>query len=319
MHDSFGREINYMRVSITDRCNLRCAYCMPHGIEPLIHADILRYEEILRICKAVAKLGIQTVKVTGGEPLVRKGCIEFLKALKFEVKKVTITTNGVLLEQYVPELAKMKIDGVNISLDSLNADVYKKITGGLDSAGDNLSAVLRSLNKTVEAGLHVKINCVPMHGINDTEIIPIARLAEKLPINVRFIERMPVTSQKSLDRVSGAEILARLKEEYPDLADDTTRRGFGPARYFKSGKMKGSVGIIDAIGGCFCRNCNRVRLTSNGFLKLCLFHGDGLNLRDLLREGADDFEIESQISAEIGRKPKQYQNKNIVNMPQIGG
>jgi len=253
---------------------------MPEGVPPIPHEDVLRYEEFLRICGAAVKNGIHTIRVTGGEPLVRKGCIGFLRELKATpgIESVTLTTNGILLEPYVDELAEIGIGGVNISLDSLDASVYKRITGH-----DGLDAVLQSLHKTVGAGLRVKLNCVLIKGLNDGDMAGFMQLAERLPVDIRFISYMPTSAGKCHESVTGSEILARLLEAYPDLTPDNTRRGFGPAKYYKSGKMPGSVGIIDSAGNCFCPGCNRVRLTSTGFLKLCLYRGDGLDLRGLLR------------------------------------
>ena len=322
MIDSLGRDIDYMRISITDRCNLRCKYCSPDGFSMLTHNDILRYEEIFRVCKAAVKSGIRSIKVTGGEPLVRKGCIKFLRNLKSlpGIEHVTITTNGVLLEGFIDDMANMKLDGVNISLDSLNPDTYKQITNR-----NYFYAVWRSLNKAIDAGLHVKVNCVPMRGLNDTDIIAIARLAERLPIDIRFIELMPTALGESFNRITGGEIFERLLKIYPDLIK-TQRRGFGPARYFKSSKMCGSIGIIEAIGKCFCHSCNRVRLTSDGFLKQCLFHEGGLDMREMLRNGSDDDEIEAAFKRTVYHKPERHMFESrtsteigIKNMAQIGG
>lgn len=316
MVDLLGRNIDYMRISITDRCNLRCRYCMPEeGVPPLSHGNILRYEEILRICKVAAKIGIRGVRVTGGEPLVRKGCIEFLRELKAipEIEYVALTTNGVLLEPFVDDIARMKLDGVNISIDSLCAETYRKITRRAD-----FPAVWRSLEKAVEAGLMVKVNCVPMVGLNDTEIVSFARLAQDMPVDVRFIEFMPTDTGEGFEGIGGAEILSRLAEVYPDLEPDTQRHGFGPARYFKSGKLRGGIGIIDALGTCFCHGCNRVRLTSDGFLKLCLFSDDGLDLRGMLRSGASDSEIETAFTGTVYHKPERYPPPGVDRLPDIG-
>ena len=311
MLDALGRKIDYIRLSITDRCNQRCRYCMPiEKIEPITHADVLRYEEIMQIATAAVKAGVKNFKVTGGEPLVRKGCIDFLRLLKETpgVEHVTLTTNGTLLAPVLDDLSKIKIDGINISLDSLNADTYIEITGD-----DSLDVVLNALDKAVSAGLKVKINCVPMRGINDHEINEMASLAEKMPVDVRFIEFMAEDDDM---RVTGTEVLKRLVEVYPDLALETKRRGFGPARYFKSGKMQGSIGIIDAVENCFCESCNRVRLTSNGYLKSCLFHDDGIDLRRLIRA---DENIGPAIYQAIYHKPKRHLHMGIENMSQIGG
>ena len=323
VYDAFDRKIEYMRVSITDRCNLRCRYCMPEDLPLISHNDIMRFEEILRLCAITAKIGINAIKVTGGEPLARKGCVDFIRKLKSlpGIEHVTLTTNAVLLEPYVNELAEIGLDCVNISLDSLDSDVYKRLTGR-----DELDNVLKSLNKALKAGLHVKINCVPLKGVNDVEIIPIAQLAERFPIDVRVIELMPTCSSEKFGRISGTEIITQLNCEYPDLIPDKTRRGFGPARYFKSGKLKGSVGIIDAVSNHFCKNCNRVRLTSEGFLKLCLFHDDGVDLRKMLRNGATDAEIVTAIVDAIYKKPERHyfddstgEHGGVKKMSSIGG
>jgi len=313
MTDSTGRKIQYMRISITDRCNLRCSYCQP--TLPLSHHNILRYEEILRVCEIITGLGIHAFRVTGGEPLVRKGCVDFLRKLKSlpGVSRLSLTTNGVLLEPYVNELAQT-VDGINISLDSINTDTYRKITGT-----NGLDAVLQSLHSALNAGHRVKINCVPMRGINDSEIIQLAQLAEKFPIDVRFIEYMPTTANNDTLRVAGSEILRQLSQEYSDLQPNNQLKGQGPARYYKSAKMQGSIGIITAIDNCFCADCNRVRLTSQGFLKLCLFHDDGVDLRTLLHGETCDSEIEAAISRAISQKPGHHRFGKIKNMSQIGG
>jgi cyclic pyranopterin phosphate synthase len=294
---------------------------MPKRMEPLTHHDILRYEEILRVCKAAIKSGIKNFKVTGGEPLLHKSCVPFLRSLKAleGATHVTLTTNGVLLEPYINELSAMGLDGLNISLDSVCPDTYKKITGR-----DSMSLVLRSLKKAVKAGLRVKINFVPMRGVNDGEIINVSQFAVNLPVDVRFIEFMPTKAGEPFERVDGNVILAILREAYPDLREDATRRGFGPARYYKNGAMLGSVGIISAIGDNFCDNCNRVRLTSGGFLKLCLFHDDGLDLKPLLRGGAGDDNIGAAFHQAVLDKPENYTitsrfPASIKNMSRIGG
>jgi len=288
---------------------------MPKQLKSLTHNDILRYEEILRICKIAKKTGIHNFKVTGGEPLLRKGCVNFLRELKSAIKNVTITTNGVLLENFIHELVEMKIDGVNISLDSINSETYKKITGK-----DDFQNVWRSLEKAVQSGLRTKINFVPMRGINDNEIIPMARLAKKIPIDIRFIEVMP--TQAVEPRIASVEIFEKIKKFFPDLTEET-QRGNGPARYYKNEKMQGRIGIINAVENCFCSECNRVRLTCEGFLKLCLFHDDGLDLRAMLRGGANDFEIETAFRNTVLKKPKRHFFENpthgIKNMSRIGG
>ena len=319
MLDWLGREINYMRVSITDRCNLRCVYCMPpEGVPHVSHTQVLRYEEILRVCAIAAGLGIRAIKVTGGEPLVRAGCIDFLRTIKATpgIESLTLTTNGVLLEAFADQLAELKLDSVNISLDSLDANTYMQIT-----RRGSFSEVWRGLGKALSAGLRVKINCLPMRGQNDAEIPAFARLSERIPVDVRFIELMPTAGGESFEGLSGEEVLGRLLEIYHDLAPAAQEEGFGPARYFSSGKMLGRIGIIGAGGGCICSECNRVRLTSEGFLRLCLFHGDGLDLRGMLRAGAPDAEIQAAFEQAVLRKPggQACSGAEIKNMSRVGG
>jgi len=296
---------------------------MPEDLPYIPHDRILRFEEILRVCGIAAGIGIRTIKVTGGEPLVRKGCVGFLRDLKAlpGVDNVTLTTNAVLLEPHVEALSEMGFGGVNISLDSLDTLTFQRLTGC-----DDFARVWKSLLKSIEAGLRVKINFVPLRNVNDSEIIRVARLAGEFPIDVRFIELMPATSAGQFVMVTGKEILTLLRNEYPDLNSDETRRGFGPAHYFNSGSLKGSVGIIDAVSNHFCKNCNRVRLTSEGFLKLCLFHDDGLDLRAMLRSGANDADIEKALVDTIHYKPERYSIGDeaghcagIKRMSRIGG
>lgn len=322
MLDGMGREINYMRVSITDRCNLRCKYCMPEDLPSIGHEQILRYEEILRICRAAASLGISHFKVTGGEPLVRKGVEDFLARLRRlpGVEGVTITTNGVLLEPLIPVFSAMGISGVNISLDTLNRESYRRLTGQ-----DALPDVLRSLESAVAAGLKVKINCVAMEGINQEELGELAALGGRLPVDVRFIELMPTEAGCSMGGVPGKAVREKLLEHYPDLRPAQEQRGMGPAKYYQSDRLLGRIGFIDALTGHFCAGCNRIRLTSEGFLKLCLYHDDGVSLRELLRDGMGDDELRQIMEKAIGKKPERHHftvqgaEGGIRGMSGIGG
>ncbi len=322
MMDEFGRKLDYMRVSITDRCNLRCQYCMPEDLPLISHLDILSYEEILRLCAVMAGMGIRNVKVTGGEPLTRKGAVPFILKLKAlpGIEHITLTTNAVLLNPHIEALQQMKLDGINISLDTLSPVIYKKITGR-----DEFHQVWLALNSALNAGLQVKINCVPIKGINEQEILSFVNLAKDLPLNIRFIELMPTGAQGKFMGVSSDEIITLIAGKYLDLEPDPTKHGFGPARYFKSNQLKGSIGIISAISNHFCSTCNRIRLTSEGFLKLCLYHSDGLDLRKMLREGARDAEIETAVKMAVYQKPERhffgYENSEsgIEKMSRIGG
>ncbi|MCL1802878.1 MAG: GTP 3',8-cyclase MoaA [Eubacteriaceae bacterium] len=323
MLDKYGRNINYLRVSITDRCNLRCKYCMPDELPFIPHGDILRYEEILQICKAAAALGINAIKVTGGEPLARKGCVDFIKDLKAlpGIQAVTLTTNGVLLEPYIEELAQAGLDGINISLDTLNPENYKKITGR-----DEFAKVWSALQQTIKSPLYAKLNFVPIKGINDKEIVPFARLAEELPIHIRFIELMPTSLAGGFSGVPSEEALFAIKSEFKDLAPEGKKLGNGPARYYKSERLLGSIGFIDAISNHFCSECNRLRLTSEGFLKLCLYHNDGIDLRSMLRSGASEDGIRRAIEDAVLRKPEKHDfgneksaDEGLRRMSRIGG
>lgn len=321
MTDAFGRNITYMRVSITDRCNLRCGYCMPEPLPALPHDDILRYEEILRVCAAATSLGIQRFRITGGEPLVRKGCMSFLKQLCSlpNVEAVSITTNGVLLEQYVPQLVEMGVASVNISLDTLDREAYARLTGT-----DALEAVLSAIHAAVAAGLQVKINCVPLAGVTENEIYGLATLAESQPIDVRFIELMPTAVNAGFTAYNVQQILAQLRLRYPDLHPTTDKRGWGPARYYKSEMLQGQVGFIEALSNHFCEDCNRIRLTSEGFLKLCLYHDDGVSLRSFLRSGCSDEALAQAMRSAIYNKPQRHffgveSYGGIQQMSKIGG
>ena len=320
MLDSFNRNIDYMRVSITERCNLRCGYCMPNEFAHTSYDDILRYEEILRVCEIVASIGIKTIRVTGGEPLTRKDAVSFIGRLKniSEIECVTMTTNAVLLRQYVDELVVHGLDGLNISLDSLDSKTYERITGK-----DELSNVLMSLEKVLNVGLRVKVNCVLMKGLNENDILPIARMAEKESLDIRFIELMPTVQGRKFEGVSGEEVLGILQDKYPDITQDSSKQGSGPARYYKSKNLTGKIGLINAVSGQICSECNRLRLTSEGFLKLCLNFDKGLDLRQMLRGGASDDEIRNAVKVAIYEKPRQYHfgsdEVGIKCMSNIGG
>lgn len=323
MTDRYGRVINYMRVSITDRCNLRCRYCMPDGISLTNHDDILTYEEILRLCSAAVALGITAFKVTGGEPFVRNGCTGFIARLKAlpGVEQVTITTNGLLLPQHLDDLCAAGIDGINISLDTLNSDMYQHLTGASSAAMPLLESVI---TECVERGLRVKINAVLLDETFD-DIGAIAGIAESTPIDVRFIELMPIGAGSVMEGASMNTAFNRLLELWPDLHFTDEKRGNGPARYCASSRLEGRIGFIDAVSHQFCESCNRVRLTSTGTLKPCLCFEDGIDLRALLREGCSDNELSNAMESCIYQKPRSHcfsQMQDITEhntMNRIGG
>jgi cyclic pyranopterin phosphate synthase len=270
MLDRYGRNIDYLRISVTDRCNLRCVYCMPEkGIENLKHEDILSYKEILTIIKAISQLGIRKIKITGGEPLVRKGIVNLVRSIKAVkgIEQVTMTTNGILLGDMAEELACAGLHSVNISLDTLNRASFCKIT-----RRDCFDKVLYSLKKSVETGLKTKINCVPIEEFNGGDLMGLLDIAWQYPVDIRFIELMPVGLGKSYTQVSNEKLFERIQQRFGHMEPSKTRHGNGPAKYYNLAGYKGSVGFISAITHEFCQDCNRIRLTADGDLKLCLHY-----------------------------------------------
>ena len=317
MIDKYGRNIDYLRISLTDRCNLRCIYCMPEeGVKSLSHAEILTYDEILRICRCGAELGIRKIKLTGGEPLVRKGCASLAGQIKAipGIEKVTLTTNGILLEEQLDDLLKAGIDAINISLDTLDPELFKKV-----ARRDDLAKVLKGIEAALtHPGLSLKINSVPV--IKEKEnFIAVAGLAKKYPIHVRFIEMMPIGYGKTYKSVPSDEILRQFFEAYPDAYRLEKSLGNGPAVYYSAPGFAGEIGVIGAIHEKFCNTCNRIRLTSEGFLKLCLYSGEGLDLRAMLRGGCSDEEIAEAVTNVIERKPKEHHfTEDGLHLPGTG-
>lgn len=340
MRDHVGREIDYMRISITDRCNLRCRYCMPDGVACVPMEDILTLEEYARIAACGAALGIRKIKVTGGEPLVRLGCCDFIRMLKETpgIEKVTITTNGVLLKEYLGELVEAGIDGINISLDTLDSKLYSIVTGG-----GRLETVLGAMEQAVKVGrdrqIPIKINAVSLDlgdmasdqksgsgGAGWQELLGLAKI---YPVDVRFIEMMPIGCGKQFRSVNHKEFLECLRHMYPGLKEDYRVHGNGPAVYYQIPEFQGSVGLISAIHGKFCGSCNRVRLTSQGYFKSCLCYEDGEDLRQILRSHVTEEEKERALleamKKTIRRKPAAHcfehpeQITECDNMVSIGG
>ncbi|MGI5824172.1 MAG: GTP 3',8-cyclase MoaA [Bacillota bacterium] len=320
MKDILGREINYLRISITDRCNLRCKYCMPVPIEKVEMAEILTFDEIVEVCRMAAELGIRYIKITGGEPLVRKRCVMLIEMIKNipGIEKVTMTTNGVLLAENIDALKAAGLDAVNISLDTRNPEKFHEITGS-----DDYNKVIAGIEAAVNAGLRVKVNSVLMAGSNDSEWHDLVLLAKEYPVDVRFIEMMPIGYGKESKGVSNDDVKNLLASEY-ELIKDNTRHGYGPAEYYNIDGFLGSVGFISAMHGKFCKDCNRIRLTSTGFLKPCLCYGEGADLKELLRSG-DLAKAKKVLRQVIENKPKEHcfeNEKNITenhNMVGIGG
>lgn len=302
-----------MRVSITDRCNLRCKYCMPDGIEWIPMEEILTLEEIVEVCRQAAKLGIRKIKVTGGEPLVRLGCPDLIKMLKEVpgIEQVTLTTNGVLLPKYAKELARNGLNAVNVSMDTLNEEKYAQITGRMA-----LKEVLRGIEVMESLGIPVKINAVPQQiivggkqeGVSEEqkqEWFQLVELARDRSLDVRFIEMMPLGHGKEFQPVSNEELLTHLREKYGETQPESKVHGNGPAVYYKIPGFKGSIGFISAIHGKFCNQCNRIRLTSTGMIKPCLCYADSISLKESLRAGKNE-EVRALLEQAILQKPHSH-------------
>lgn len=321
MKDRYGRSIDYLRISLTDRCNLRCRYCMPDGADFVPHPEILRYEEILRAARAAISLGICNFKVTGGEPLVRRGAVEFVEQLKNlpGCGQVTLTTNGVLLEELALPLARAGLDAVNVSIDALDPARYAAITGF-----DVLDKVLRGVRASMAAGIRTKLNCVLLASA-EPEVVPLAEMAEQWPLDVRFIELMPIGEGGAGGGLPPQRARALLLERWPDLHPVNERRGNGPAHYEASERLQGRIGWIDAVSHRFCDQCNRLRLTSTGQLKPCLCYDASVDLRALLRTGASDEALRAAIARAVEQKPAHHcfdkydEITEHRRMAQIGG
>ena len=318
MYDQYNRKIDYLRISLTDRCNLHCRYCRPEVSEHVPHNEILRYEELLSICRAALQLGIRKFKITGGEPLLRKGCSDFIASLKQTdgVEQVTLTTNGTLLAQQLPALVQAGVDSINVSLDTLNAAYYKELTGG------SLSSVLQSLRELQAAGIPFKLNCVPLAENGPADIMQLLKLAHRYNAPLRFIELMPLECNTDLRGLSGSEIRSLLEQAGLQMQRDAQRYGNGPASYWRIGGYKMPVGFIEPLHNKFCAVCNRVRLTSVGMLKPCLYSSEGMNLKRLLRDGGSDADLLQAMQEIIYAKPAGHSfdvKAARFNMSQIGG
>ena len=301
MLDRYGRVINYLRISVTDRCNLRCCYCMPEGVQNVGMKSILTFEEIWEIVRTGVSLGITHIRITGGEPLVRKGCVDLIRGIREipGVETITMTTNGVLLGNYGKQLKEAGVDGVNISLDTLDLEEFYKITGKRE-----LQEVLAGIRAAKTAGLPVKLNAVNR---KELDPIPLVRYAQEENLPLRFIEMMPVGYGKKYVGRSNEELRETLeavcgKAECMTNREELSRMGSGPAVYYQFSDLKVPVGFISAIHGKFCDTCNRVRLTAEGYLKLCLCYDEGEDLRRVLREGEKE-NLRTIMEQTIFRKP----------------
>jgi cyclic pyranopterin phosphate synthase len=328
--DAYNRPISYLRISVTDRCNLRCIYCMPEeGVPWRSHQKVLRYEEIETIVQAAADLGISKVRLTGGEPLVRLGIVDLVRMLARipGIDDLAMTTNGILLARYAEELAEAGLHRVNISLDTLDPARFRRIT----RRGD-LADVLAGIEAARQAGLRpIKINTVVIRGLNDDEVVDLARKTlEASWWNIRFIELMPVGDGELMDTaweeqvVTAQESREQIEAALGKLEPVKMRVGSGPARYYRLPGAEGTLGFITPISEHFCYKCNRLRLTADGQLRPCLLSDQEIDLRTPLREGADADEIQALIVEGINRKPMRHHLQEHVRpeeraMSEIGG
>ncbi len=324
MIDQYGRNIDYLRISITDRCNLRCIYCMPEeGIASVAHEQILTYEEIISLAKIFASMGFKKIKLTGGEPLVRKDLVGLVRALKAiaGIEQVTLTTNGILLQEKMAELAEAGIDAINISLDTLDAKMFEKIT-----RRDDFHKVMAGIQEALKyPHIPLKINCVPMM-MTGQDVLKMAELAKDYPVHVRYIEMMPIGLGRAFAFCSEDSILQGLEERYGKYTSVSDSLGNGPGHYYSFAGFQGKVGFISAISHKFCESCNRVRLTSQGYLKTCLQYDIGVDLKKMLAEGASEEQIKAAVEEAVRSKPIGHQftkesgtHIERKKMSQIGG
>ena len=324
--DPYKRKINYLRISVTDKCNLRCRYCMPEEGIPLIsHGAILTYEEILRIVRVFAAEGISKVRLTGGEPLVRKGIVDFISRLSQieEIKDLSLTTNGILLKEYARDLKRAGLKRINVSLDSLTKKRFYQIT-----RRDDFERVWSGIEEALRVGLTpIKINMVAIRGVNDDEIEAFARLTLHLPLTVRFIEYMPSGNGeewKESDILTVPQIKDRLERVGP-LTPVPPDQWDGPSKRFKIEGAIGEIGLIGAVSSHFCSDCNRLRLTPDGKIRTCLFSDEEIDVREILRMGGTDQNLKERLLDALRAKPERHHinthqfKKCQRNMSAIGG
>lgn len=298
--DNHGREITYLRLSITDRCNLRCRYCMPEeGVKFLDHNKILSYEEMETLVRVSLQLGIKKVRITGGEPFARKGCMQFLERLKMEygVPFLHVTTNGVVLQPYLADLKRIGISGINMSIDTVRRDRFERIT-----RRDQLQSVLNSFHEALRLSIPLKVNSVIQEETTDEEIIELTELITQYPVSLRFIELMPFSGKAgSMAVTSEATLEERLQRLFPAMSEIRSDE-IETARRFQIPGATGTIGIIEGHSRKFCSTCNKIRITSQGMLKTCLYDRGVCDLRSLMRDGADDKSVAQAIVEKVGKR-----------------
>lgn len=325
--DSYGRTISYLRLAVTDRCNLRCTYCMPEeGLDWLPRNELMTYEEMLRICSLFVKMGVQKIRITGGEPFVRKDLLSFLKNISriTGLQELTLTTNGILTAPLVPDLKKIGIKTVNLSLDTLDNGRFIQI-----AHRNGLNKVMATMDKLLEYGIKVKINTVVMENKNIADIIPLVQLTKEFPVSVRFIEEMPFNGSSHEVSLSWdyLRILKHVREYFPSIVK-ATDPPHATAYHYTIPGHKGDIGIIAAYTRSFCGSCNRIRITPTGILRTCLYDAGKLNLKDALREGKTNEELQDLITNAILKKTQDgweaqnmlvAQHRQHESMATIGG
>jgi len=326
--DAFNRKITYIRISVTDRCNLRCVYCVPScgTISSMPSKDLMSFDEMLRVIKVAAKMGLTKVRITGGEPLVRRGVVDFIAAVnKVDgIKDIAMTTNGVLLKQYAQSLKKAGLIRLNISLDTFDPKKFMEIT-----KGDCFDRVWEGIIEAERVGFDpIKINVVPSKGCNDNELVDFAKLTLTKPFQVRFIEFMPVDDWEGWKKsfISKGEMMEKIESALGKLEPVTEKEKSGPAKNYRLHGAPGQVGFISAISDHFCDTCNRIRLGADGKIKHCLFSESYIDFREPIRNGCDDSEIEKLLSSVMETKPEAHNidmnaesQKFLHSMTQIGG
>ncbi len=326
LQDGFQRSINYMRISVTDRCNLRCVYCMPpEGVPWIPHGEILTFEEIERIVRATSLVGMRRIRITGGEPMVRRDLVQLIATLAAipGIEDVSMTTNALLMSQYAEPLALAGLKRINVSLDTLRPERFSRIT-----RGGSLHQVMAGIEAAERAGLApIKINAVVLRGINDDELADLARLTVHRPWHVRFIEAMPLDGNLPVEEqgfMSAEEIMERVSG-VGELEACGGPGGNGPARYYRVPGSPGTIGVISPMSHFYCESCNRVRLTADGRLRLCLFDDQEIDLRAPLRAGASAEEIAALFRQAILTKPDRHHlavgrsSCSLRALSQIGG
>lgn len=297
--DNYGRSITYLRLAITDRCNLRCRYCMPaHGVDFVPHHEILSFEELERLVLIFTSMGITKVRITGGEPFARKGCVSFLRRLKKNsgIDSLHVTTNGVETFRYLDDLSELGISGINLSLDTLNPKRFWQIT-----RRNSFEQVNKSFQGLLERNIPLKLNSVVLDDTTDEEIIALASLPRAYPVSLRFIEKMPFSGEKVHALSSSGQLGERLQTLFPGLVE---KIGNSPctARNYSPPGFCGTIGLIEGNSRRFCGTCNKVRITPQGMLKTCLYDNGVLDLKYLMRNGRTDGEIQSEIKACIQKR-----------------